>query len=60
MLEDDPVRLIARIEAAEEAILVRTCNLANYPGGRAKEREALIRALNLLSLLRQATKTAIA
>jgi hypothetical protein len=56
ILENDPLRLLERIEIAEEVMLVRTRDLTNHREGSIKEREALTRALHMLSLLRQASR----
>jgi hypothetical protein len=53
VLESDRSTLLQRIENAEAAILKRSRSLPKPPGNDGKERDAIARALHILSLLRQ-------
>ena len=54
LLEFDRSRLLQRIEEAEAAILRRSRCLSKPPNNHRREQDAIIRALHILSLLREA------
>ncbi len=53
LLESDRSKLLQRIEDAEGAILERSRSLSKSPGNNEKEQGVIIRALHILSLLRE-------
>jgi hypothetical protein len=56
ILEFDPSKLLQRIEQAEAAILERSRGLSRLPGNNRKEQGVIIRALHILSILREAAQ----
>lgn len=56
VLGSDRSKLLRRIEDAEAAILNRSRSSSNAPGNNGKERDAITRALHILSLLRKAER----
>jgi hypothetical protein len=54
VLEGDRIKLPRRIEQAEAAILERSRSLSRSSSNDRKEQDAIMRALHILSLLRQA------
>ena len=54
LLESDRSKLLQRIEQAEAAILERSRSLSKLPGNNRKEQDVITRALQILSLLREA------
>jgi hypothetical protein len=54
VLESDRSKLLQRIDDAEAAILKRSRSSSNPPDHNGKERDAITRALRILSLLREA------
>jgi hypothetical protein len=54
ILESDPSKLPRRIADARAAILERSRRLADSPAVGGNERDSIVRALHILSLLGQA------
>ena len=52
LIEPDRSKLLRRVEDTEAAILKRSRSLSKSPTNSGKEREAITRALHILSLLR--------
>ena len=55
IIEPDRSKLLQRVEDTETAILERLRSLSKSPANSGKEREAIMRALHILSLLRART-----
>jgi hypothetical protein len=52
IIESDRSKVLQRVEDTEAAILTRSRRLSKSPADSEKEREAITRALHILSLLR--------